>query len=292
MARASGKPWTRPADVREAAVKRWPDLLTAFLTGQEWTPFNVPVRGPRPSEIGEYLAEVQTWVTEWERAGRGPLRVEYKQVGGRLVGANQVPCRAWLDGYAQAWDLLGARRKVSELSRLADRAKVECPRVLTWLEHNPVRALHLAAGWDRLLATVRWIDEHQLTGLYVRQVDVPGVDTKFIEGHERVLSQLLDLQLDTDKINSAAPDFASRYGFRRKPDYVRFRHAGSGSPYTEMTVRADELTAAPEGVTQACILENEVTYLAFPSPQTPSCSSATATRSTSWRDLTGSPPST
>jgi transposase len=35
--------------------------------------------------------------------------------------------------------------------------------------------------------------------------DVPGVDTKFIEGHERVLAQLLDLQLDPARVNRAAP---------------------------------------------------------------------------------------
>jgi hypothetical protein len=239
-------------------------LLTAFLTGQEWAPFNVPLHGPGPAEIGGRLAEIQAWAAEWERAGRGPLRVEYKQVGGRLVGANDIPGRAWLDGYAQAWELLGARRQVSELTRLADQAKAECPRVLSWVERNPVRALQLAADWDRLLATVRWIDQHQFAGLYVRQVDVPGVDTKFIESHQRVLTQLLDLQLDPARVNPAAPDFAGRYGLRRKPEYVRFRCAGPGSPYTELTVRADELTAAPEGVTRAYILENEVTYLAFP----------------------------
>jgi hypothetical protein len=179
-----------------------------------------------------------------------------------VVGSNQIPCRAWLDSYAQAWELLGARRQVSQLTRLADRTRAECPRVFSWLECNPVRALQLAADWDRLLATVRWIDERRLTGLYVRQVDVPGVDTKFIEGHSRVLSQLLDLQLNPDRIDVSAPDFAGRYGFRRKPEYVRFRHAGP--MYTEMTVRAEEFTAPPAGATRAYILENEVTYLAFP----------------------------
>jgi hypothetical protein len=261
---ATGKPWTRPADVREATGKRWPALLTAFLTGQEWAPLDFPLRGPGPAEVGERLAEVQAWAAEWERAGAGPLRVEYRQVGGRLVGANQLPSRAWIDGYAQAWELLGARRQVSELIRLIDRAKAECPRVLPWVERNPVRVLQLAAAWDQILATVRWIDEHEPTGCYVRQVDVPGVDTKFIEGHKGVLAQLLDLQLDPVRVHPEAADFAGRYGFRRKPDYVRFRCAHPGSSYTEMTVRAEEFTAPPGGVTRAYILENEVTYLAFP----------------------------
>lgn len=265
MARpAAGKPWTRPADVRAAVAKRRAAMLTAFLADQEWVPLDVPLRGPGPAEIGERLAEVQAWAAEWERAERGPLRVEYRQVGGRLVGTNRLPDRAWLDGYAQAWELLGARREVSELTGLADRTKAECPRVLPWLERNPLKALQLAAEWERILATVRWIDEHQWDGLYIRQVDVPGVDTKFIEGHKGALTQLLDLQLDSARVNVTAPDFAGRYGFRRKPDYVRFRCARPGSTYTEMTVRAGELTAPPVGVTRAYILENEVTYLAFP----------------------------
>jgi hypothetical protein len=34
--------------------------------------------------------------------------------------------------------------------------------------------------------------------------------------------------------------------------------------FTELAVRADELTAPPPGTTRAYIVENEVTYLAFP----------------------------
>jgi hypothetical protein len=261
---AASKPWTRPADVRETVARRWPALLTAFLTGQEWTSIDVPLRGPGPAETVERWAEARAWAAEWERAARGPLRVEYRRVGGRLVGANELPGRAWVDGYAQAWELLDAGHQVSELTVLADRAKAECPCILPWVERNPVRVLQLSDDWDRLLATVRWINDNQRDNLYVRQVDVPAVDTKFIEGHKGVLTQLLDLQLDPARVNGAAPDFAGRYGFRRKPEYVRFRSARPGALYKEMMVRADELTAPPDGVARAYILENEVTYLAFP----------------------------
>jgi hypothetical protein len=261
---AAGRAWTGPADVREAVRRKWPVLLANFLTGRSWEPLPVPLRGPGPAEIGERLADVQAWAAEWERAGRGPLRVEYKMVGGRLIGANQIPCRAWLDGYDQAWELLGARQQVRRLTELAEQTKAQCPRVLGWVECHPVKALDLASCWPHVLATVRWVDERQRAGLYVRQVDVPGVDTKFIDKHKRVLTELLDLQLDPARIDAAAPDFEGRYGFRRKPDYVRLRTAVTGAPYTELTVRADELAAPPPGVARAYIVENEITYLAFP----------------------------
>ena len=261
----AARQWTRLADIREVVRRKWPDLLTAFMTGSPWEPLDVPLRGPGPAEIGERLADVQDWAAEWERAGRGPLRVEYKKIGGRLVGTNQIPSRAWLDSYDQAWELLGTRREVRKLTELAELAKAECPRVVRWLERRPVRALDLAAAWPRLLATVRWIDDRQRPGMYVRQVDVPGVDTKFIEKHRRVLTELLDLQLDPAMIDQAAPDFEGRYGFARKPAYVRLRTAVPDARFSEMAVRAAELDATDlPGVTRAYIVENEITYLAFP----------------------------
>jgi hypothetical protein len=56
-----------------------------------------------------------------------------------------------------------------------------------------VKVLELSADSADLLATVRWIDERQFPGMYLRQVDVPGVDTKFIGRHRGVLTELLDL---------------------------------------------------------------------------------------------------
>ena len=258
------KPWTRPADVRAQVLRKWPVLLGAFAAGAEWQPLDIPVRGPGPAEIGERLGDVQEWAAEWEKAGRGPLRVEYKKVGGRHIGTNMIPCRAWLDGYDLAWQLLGTRDEVRRLAGLADRTKADCPRLLQWLTSHPVRVLQLAGDWESLLATVRWIDERQVPGMYLRQVDVPGADTKFIGRHRGVLSELLDRQLDPGRIDAREPDFEGRYGFRRKPGYVRFRvPAGT---YSELAVRADECTVPPPGTNRAYVVENEITYLAFPLP--------------------------
>ena len=95
-------------------------MLTAFAEGRNWEPMSVPLRGPTPGEIAGRLAEVQEWAAEWARADRGPLRVEYKKVGGRQVGANLIPGRAWIDGYEQAWQLIGAKAEVRRFRSLTD----------------------------------------------------------------------------------------------------------------------------------------------------------------------------
>jgi hypothetical protein len=259
--------WTRPDDVVAALGRKWDSgvLLTRLAAGQDWEPLAFPLRGPAASVIGERLGEVRQWAREWEQASHGPLRVEYRKVGGRHVGANMIPCRAWIDGYDQAWVLLGVGAEVGRFADLAEQTLASCPRVLPWLTRHPMKALRLQDRWDRLLATVQWIDQRQSPGMYLRQVDVPGVDTKFLERHRGVLAELLDLQLDQERIDPGAADFEGRYRFRGKPAYVRFRGA-NGDAFTELTVRAAEFTARPPGLKRAYVVENEITYLAFPAP--------------------------
>ena len=226
---------------------------------------SVSLRRPAANEVGERLAEVRDWVAEWDRAGQGPLRVEHQRIGGRHLGFNTIPCRAWIDGYDQAWAILGVRAEADRLADLAEATSASCPRLHPWLIRHPMRVLRLEDRWVKLLETVRWIDERQVPGMYLRQVDVPGVDTKFIEQHRGVLAELLDLQLDPQRLDFDAGDFEGRYRFRGKPGYVRFR-CGDLNGFSELSVRADEFCAAPGGVRRAYVVENEITYLAFPCP--------------------------
>jgi hypothetical protein len=264
---AKATTWTRPADVRAVLGRKWQagTLLAGFASGQPFEPLGVPIRGPAPGEIAERLGAVQEWVADWQRAGRGALRVEYRKIGGRRVGSNLIPCRAWLDGYDQVWKLLGVAADVRLLAELAEATQATCPRLLPWVQRHPMRTLGLADRWHRLLATVRWIDERQQPGMYVRQVDVPGVDTKFIERNRGVLTELLDLQLPSGRADTSAGDFERRYGFRRKPGYVRFRVDDCGD-WRELTVRAEDFVSPPAWITRAYVLENEITYLAVPCP--------------------------
>lgn len=105
-------------------------------------------------------------------------------------------------------------------------------------------------------------------GLYLRQIEVPGVDTKFVERHRPVLAALLERVLPTERIDTQAStsDFTRRFGFADKPEYVRFRFLDTSSQraYSELSLRADELAASPPEATRVFVVENEITYLSFP----------------------------
>jgi hypothetical protein len=96
------------------------------------------------------------------------------------------------------------------------------------------------------------------------------VDTKFVEAHQKLLDQLLSAVLRPERIDPLASrtDFTRRFRFRGKPEYVRVRLLGSHSSLppgiTELRLRADEFNAAGFGANIVFVVENEVSYLAFP----------------------------
>lgn len=260
--------WTTPRDVHALLRKRWSSgtFLTRLASGEPWQPLSVLIRGPRAGELASRFEEVRGWVAQWE--GESRLRVEHKQAGARTLGVNMIPARAWIDDQDALWVLLKTTEEVRTFRALHDAA-ARSPQIAAWMAANPMKVLALAEAWPPIMATVRWIEEQARPGMYLRQIDVPGVDTKFVERHRGVLAALLDAHLDPIRINDDRPrsDFEGRYGFRKKPERVRFRFLDEVrlAGFTELTVRAAELTARLAGVTTVYVIENEVSYLAFPS---------------------------
>jgi hypothetical protein len=122
--------------------------------------------------------------------------------------------------------LLGAKADVTLFQELLQQTEAVDPRLRAWPARYPIRALELRDEWQRLLATAEWIRDCPDPGaFYMRQIDSPGVDTKFIESHRKTVSGLLDLVLPADRVDASKPvsRFADRYGFKTKPEYVRLR---------------------------------------------------------------------
>ncbi len=259
--------WTTPADVVRKLRRRYErgEFLTSYAAGAPWEPLAVSLRGPSARDLAERFAEVREWVEQWRDRPRG-LRVETAAIGGRVVGVNEIPRRAWIDSAEQLWALLGVSRDVHRFTALLDTTKERVPRIAEWMATKPLQVLRYADVWASLVDTALWIEAHSGPEVYLRQVDVPGVDTKFIERHRTILAALLDCQLPPERIDVTCPpsDFAGRYRLRGKSAYVRFRRLGATTGFSELSVRVEEFAAMPPVERTVFVVENEVTYLAFP----------------------------
>src|SRR5690606_4061695 len=120
-------------------------------------------------------------------------------------------------------------RREGEAARLVRLAGLIAGRygaLREWLARRPQLLLGYESQWERLLAVVDWFVAHPRPGLYLRQLDIPGVDTKFIEAHRGLLMEMLDRVLPREAIDPSATgvaNFAVRYGLRQEAPLIRFR---------------------------------------------------------------------
>jgi len=170
--------------------------------------------------------------------------------------------------------MIGKTSQAQRFATMWQQTATMQPALLDWMSRRPLQALDLIDRWDRLLAVVHWLQTHPHPGVYLRQVDAPGVDSKFIEVHRGVLIELLDLALPPEMIDNSASGiskFARRFGFLEKPVRIRFRLLDPNLPslsgcqgLPDITLDASSFAALALPVDHVFITENETNFLAFP----------------------------
>jgi hypothetical protein len=276
--------WTTPADLRSQVQKLWDkgDLLRPCVLGEVMPPRRLRLIGPSSTELTERFDDVRAWMKALgcsAPADSAPrYRIVMREFRHRVLGVNAVPDEIWLDTLDDALALIGKQKEAKRFASLVQQTREQQPALLPWLEKRPLNALALADAWPRLLQVVTWLQAHPRPDIYLRQVDLPGVDSKFIEAHRGALGELLDLALSPQVIDTrvnGASQFCQRYGFKDKPLRIRFRLLDTSlaalvsgllpaDAEHDITLTKADFARLALPVSRVFFTENEVNFLAFP----------------------------
>ena len=265
--------WTTAADLRAQVLKRWlrGELLREPISEEKLFPLRLPLKSPTTRELAEQFDAVRHWIAQLQALPE--LRIEWRNGVHRVLGQNETPQALWLDNRDAALKVIGKQREAQRFDALCELTRSRQPRLLAWLTKRPLRAVELHDDWPTLLALCDWMLAHPRPGIYLRQVDIAGLHSKFIEQHRGVLGELFDLLLPPAAI--AAPhtgiaNFAARYGFRDKAELIRFRWLDPkrallpGGGAQDLALDRDSFARLDLHVARVFITENEINYLAFP----------------------------
>ena len=266
--------WTTSADLRAQVQRLWDrgDLLRAVASDAVSWPLRLSLKTPGAADLSDRFEAVRDWVRAL--ADTPHVRIEWRDWNHRVQGMQRLPAAVWVDSAHDALAVIGMAREARRFEALWQQTAAAQPALLSWLSRRPRQALDLADRWQRLLAVVAWLQAHPRPGVYMRQVDAPGVDSKFIETHRGVLGELLDLALPPATIDSGATgitQFARRFGFLDKPVRIRFRLLDPALPglpgctgLPDITLDAGSFADLALPVERVFITENETNFLAFP----------------------------
>lgn len=266
--------WTTAEDLRLQVLRQWESgrILTASLREEAIFPLALVLRRPDQRAYLDRFEEVRSWIVNVEsgcksRVGYG-YDLRWKEIRHRQLGTNRVPAGVSVASEQDALLLIGKSEEQQAFQGLADETIAQFPVLRSWLIRRPFKLLEHAGEWHNLLAVIGWFVRSPAPGIYLRQVDIPGVDTKFIERHQRLLCEVLDEVLPAPGDSSMrAASFEERYGFVAKPVLIRFRILDSNlalAGLTDLTVPVRDFAKLALPIERVFITENDLNGLTFP----------------------------
>ena len=276
-----------PADVRALATKRFQrerlnalrEALGCAVT-TTW-PWVVPLGRPTERDVLTDARSVLAWRDAWVDAKvLGDFEVETDVIAWRTIGTQTVPVRVLFVNTK-------AIAKVAGLLPLWTQVVTRAKRfVALWpgIEEAMVREWAMLADWsdDAVLALERvltWFVDHPKSGLYLRQLPIEGVDTKwFTEPRKKVVQRLLvaireakeSVPLMAESSEALDPDttFETVCGLKPLPKLIRGRLLDEVDQkvfygLSDLSLPLDEWAQLPLYPEIVFISENLQTGLAF-----------------------------
>jgi len=268
--------WTAPTDIADQVLRIWNKgrILAAKMTGEPLFPLALRLRRPDTRAYGSNFEKVRSWIRALEegtRTRRGfGYEIEWIEVTHRQLGRNRIPARVTVPTEVDALKLIGMERQAARFEQLRRSTEHNFPSLTAWLARKPFAVLSNAQEWPRILAVLNWFRDHPNSNLYLRQLDIEGVDTKFVETRKALLSELLELVLErahNSQSNGATQTFEERYGLRSKPPTIRFRvldRSLAVGGLLDVATPAAQFASLATLARRVFITENEVNGLAFP----------------------------
>lgn len=272
--------WTTRSDLTAQLNKLWNSgkMLSAAVTGRSLFPLSLSARGPAAAELPSNMALVQEWIADLEahskkRDGAGYL-VEYRHVNNRIVGENSLPAAIVVETEDDALCLIGKRKAAALFAATVQKIEAVLPPLLSLAAAKPLEILANAEEFDKYLKICLWLLEHPNPDIYLREIPLAGIDSKFIESRRYFIAAMLDLLLPPEAVNRECPPgkcFSQRYGFKTAPSLVRLRlpkGCGLFPPgVTDVSMTAAEFARTEIPCSHVYVTENLTNFLALPADE-------------------------
>lgn len=290
---AGGAPrnWTTLAGLRSLSSAAWErgQLVREALEPTEAYPRRRALKRPSATELRGDYAAAREWAAELF-ASAGTYTLETVDVGRTTIGSNQLPAAAVFARVEDEAAFVGKTRELARFRSLAGELAALDPGLRTWALKRPLQLLALGEAALTAARVALWLRENPGPGMYVRQLSLRGVHTKFLETHRRVIDEMVagleatsleddlpgagvtedgdEALLVSTVARTPAARFAERHGFLHPPELVRFRLLDPAIPLLgdarDVMVTAEAFRSLRLPVESVIATENLVNYLSLP----------------------------
>jgi hypothetical protein len=252
----------QPETLRRKAENLYTEFLCAWLEGEAFFPRSIPADHAGAIAVLQRLRDGSK-----EVQGFG-YSIAWRERKSRDFGRNPFPERFSFETQDDFLRFIGKQSEFMAFAGAVTRLRVEFPILNGWIRSHRQLLIEVAHNLDGLLHVLRYFRANPRPQRFARELPLP-VDTKFIERHERVLYDWLDLVVP-ESVHSHETHFARRFGLLYPEIHVMVRFLDPQlqremtCPWPELSLPISALANLLVWSTEVIIVENKVNLLALP----------------------------
>jgi len=236
--------------------------IKAYLANE---PFGVTIKFKRLSQkdIEQNFSEVHKWI---EDLNQSPFDIEFVEINYNSIGKQSIPKKLEINREIFLQQL--SKIKIFQKHKsLIDQTIIHFPKLRELLIFKPNLIILYDSVWIEILKVCKYFLLNPNPNLYIRELDIVGVDTKFIENHKKVLNIFLSYLLDRDISKLSQNGFEKKYRLKYDLPTIRFRILDKSlyiHNMSDISLPLNEFAKLDIGCKKVYITENKINGLSFP----------------------------
>ena len=241
--------------------------LKTYLKEEEFE-INFSFKRLSAKNIESNFNQINQWITELNQL---PFDIDFASVSYRSLGEQSLP-RSLIINQEQFLSYLGKKKEFDRHISLLKKSFSSFSQLKALLIEEPKLIMEYAEVWERLLMVCHYFISSPRPHLYIRELEIEGVDSKFIEKYKRVLDRLLETVLEPSFYNADITKmshygFEKKYGLKYDLPTIRFRILDSKHyicGLDDISLPLNLFEKLDLGCRNVYITENKINGLSFP----------------------------
>jgi len=240
-------------------------IFRAFIEEKEIFPCVVKLKSLKQKDLIENFSTV---LKELERLKKIKLEINYKEFQFKSIGSQKLPISVTCRTIEEFLEFVGKADEYRNYKAGYYKATKEFPVLKELFVDKPKLLLETLPKLDKILKIISFYRANPHPNIYIRELPMVGIDTKFVEQNKKEIDLfLMSILNESNIVKLSNNGFEKKYGFKYKLPLVRFRILDSDlylNGLSDVCTNIDEFRNLSLTCKRIFLVENEITALSFP----------------------------
>jgi len=257
-----------PTDIQKKALRQYKDFLKSVLKREHIFPLYITGNKGKASMPLDELYPALCRLLEGAKSKKGfGYTVTLKTVQTRHAGEISMPDDIYFENVEDYLKFIDKEKEFLAFRKVAMQTQKQLPQLLPWMQEQPLKVIKYLTKWTDLLKVGIYFLKHPQPNLYPRQllIDVPAT---FIEKHQSILSELLEVLLPSTHIRKEAQSFHDRFYLKNDLPLIRVRALAVAVfpdlPIQDVSLRSEDWEHLKVIADTVFITTDKLNFLRFP----------------------------